>query len=79
MEFLRQHYAYLLANSANNSSVFSPSTYDCLIAQKVLAQQFLDNYRTFIERQYPNQPYGYTLVEGMRIIGRDVSLFRLFR
>jgi hypothetical protein len=35
------------------------------MAQKVLAQQFLDNYRTLVEQQYQNQQYNYTLVEGM--------------
>jgi len=38
------------------------------MAQKVLAQQFLDNYRTLIEQQYQNQQCGYTLVEGILLI-----------
>jgi len=65
IELLRQHYAYLLANTTNNQhqTLFSPSTYECLMAQKVLAQQFLDNYRTLLEQQYQNQQCGYTLVE----------------
>ena len=65
LEFLRQQYAYLHANSTNTQNLFVPTNYDCLMAQKVLAQQFLDNYRTSIEQQYQNQQCGYTLVEGI--------------
>jgi hypothetical protein len=63
-ELLRQQYAYFLANLTNNQNVFTPSNYDYLMAQKALAQQFMENYQTFMEQQYPNQPSGYTLVEG---------------
>jgi hypothetical protein len=39
------------------------------MAQKVLAQQFLDNYRTLLEQQqYQNQQYSYALVEGILLI-----------
>jgi hypothetical protein len=38
------------------------------MAQKVLAQQFLDNYRTLFEQQYQSQQCGYTLVEGILLI-----------
>ena len=63
IELLRQQYAYLLANSTNtgHASYLHPSTYDCLMAQKVLAQQFLDNYRALLEQQ---QQTGYPVVEG---------------
>lgn len=72
MELLRQQYAYLLANSSANPNLFLPSNYDCLMAQKVLAQQFLDNYRTILEQPYSNSSCGYTLVEGRRrIMGND--------
>jgi hypothetical protein len=63
-ELLRQQYAYLLANLTNNQNVYPPLSYDCLMAQKVLTQQFMENYRTFMEQQYSNQPGGYTFVEG---------------
>jgi hypothetical protein len=69
MELLRQHYAYLLANTTNNQPQHlyppPPSSYECLMAQKVLAQQFLENYRTLMEQQYQNQQCCYTLVEGI--------------
>ncbi|CAF3366478.1 unnamed protein product [Rotaria sp. Silwood1] len=67
LELLRQQYAYLMANSTNNqheNTFSSPASYECLMAQKVLAQQFLDNYRTLYEQQYQNQTYGYKVVEG---------------
>jgi len=70
IELLRQHYAYLLANSTNNQhqNTFTPSTYEYLMAQKVLAQQFLDNYRTLTDQQYQTQQCGYTLVEGRQFL-----------
>jgi hypothetical protein len=70
IELLRQHYAYLLANSTNNQhqNTFAPSTYECLMAQKILAQQFLDNYRTLTDQQYQTQQCCYTLVEGRQFI-----------
>ena len=76
MELLRQQYAYLLANSSNSPNIYLPSNYDCLMAQKVLAQQFLDNYRTILEQQpYPNSSCGYTLLEGRkRIMGNDFPM-----
>jgi hypothetical protein len=54
-----------MANSTNNQNLFQPTSYECLMAQKVLAQQFFDNYHTLIEQQHPNQVCGYTLVEGI--------------
>ena len=71
MELLRQQYAYFLANSTTSPNLYLPSNYDCVMAQKVLAQQFLDNYRTFLEQQqqqplYSNPSSGYGLVEGRR-------------
>lgn len=76
MELLRQQYAYLLANSSTNPNVFLPSNYDCLMAQKVLAQQFLDTYRTLLEQQpYSSSSCGYTLVDGRKwIIENDLSM-----
>lgn len=66
---LRQHYAYMMANSPTNNlhdNRFPPSSYECLMAQKVLAQQYLDNYRVLYERQqYQNPQYGYRLNEGI--------------
>ncbi len=37
------------------------------MAQNVLAQQFMDNYRTFVEQHYPNQPSGYTTLADGRL------------
>jgi hypothetical protein len=74
MELLRQQYAYFLANSTNNQNYLSPTTYECLMAQKVLAQQFIDNYRTLIEQQYQNQQCGYPVVEGIYCISRITSI-----
>ncbi|CAF3173737.1 unnamed protein product [Rotaria socialis] len=66
LELLRQHYAYLIANIANNqhdNRFPSSASYECVMAQKVLAQQFLDNYRALVEQQYQNSQYGYQLAE----------------
>lgn len=71
IELLRQHYAHLLANSTNSSPQHlypPPTTYECVLAQKLLAQQFLNDYRTSMEQQqqYQNQQFSYTVVEGKR-------------
>ncbi|CAF2422727.1 unnamed protein product [Rotaria sp. Silwood2] len=65
LELLRQHYAYFMANSTNNQheNTLSSPSYECFMTQKVLTQQFLDNYQTLLEQQYQNQPYGYKVVE----------------
>ncbi|CAF0851065.1 unnamed protein product [Rotaria sordida] len=65
LELLRQHYAYLIANSTNNQheNTCPSSSYECIMAQKVLAQQFLDTYRTEIEQYQNQQQYGYKVVE----------------
>lgn len=47
------------------------------MAQKVLAQQFIDNYRTLFEQQqqYQNQSCGYTVVEGRFLFNLIIELF----
>ncbi|CAF3149430.1 unnamed protein product [Rotaria socialis] len=48
VELLRQQYAYLLVNPTDvmKQKYFHPSAYDSMIAQ-----QYLDNYRTLVEQQ----------------------------
>ncbi|CAF1418044.1 unnamed protein product [Adineta steineri] len=65
IELLRQQYAYLHASSPNaqHQNLYPPSNFEYLMAQKVLAQQFLDNYRTLVDQHQQNQPCNYTVVE----------------
>ena len=38
------------------------------MAQTLLAQQFLDNYRPLIEQQYQNSQRAYTVIESKMIV-----------
>ncbi|CAF0757691.1 unnamed protein product [Adineta ricciae] len=84
IELLRQHYAHLLANSTNSSPQHlypPPTTYECVLAQKLLAQQFLDEYRTSMEQQqqqYQNQQFSYTVMEDKQKEA-DVTIDEHFR
>ncbi|UJR27322.1 hypothetical protein I4U23_008615 [Adineta vaga] len=82
IELLRQHYAHLLGNSTNTSHQHlfpPPTTYECLLAQKLLAQQFLNDYRASMgQQQQQQQQYGYTVVEDKQREA-DVTIDEHFR
>jgi hypothetical protein len=78
LDLLQQQYAYRSTNSSEteHNNYFQPTSYDCFIAQKMLTQQFLDNYRSLIEQQQCN----YSRVQGKtRLIScvLDVSVYHV--
>ena len=66
IELLRQQYAYLLANATNKEHRLypQPSPCECLLAQKALAQQFLDGYRSLMDHQALSQ----STIEGKQCV-----------
>lgn len=76
LELLRQQYAYFLSNNQNLFPL--PANFDYSMAQTLLAQQFLDNYRPLIEQQYQNSQRAYTVIENSQD-GTDATIDEHFR